>query len=83
MYSYFQTLVSIKLGREKYNKRTNTKTYLLGLGYDAFEKALKRILTLKIFTLTIFNGLTLNIEFISRVRRHFLYFHWCEARVKI
>ena len=64
MYSYFQTLVSIKLGREKYNKRTNTKTYLLGLGYDAFEKALKRILTLKIFTLTILNFLFITFSFV-------------------
>ena len=29
-----------------------------------------------------FNGLTLNIEFISQVWQEFLYFHECEARVK-
>ena len=35
---------------------------------------------IKIHRLKIFNGLTLNMESISRVRQDFLYFHECETR---
>ena len=39
---------------------------------------------IKIHRLRIFNGLTLNMELISRVRQDFfVYFHECETRVAV